>query len=132
MTGQVSHFVFFISRLLLKLQKWGCADKKLLKKVIILQKKCIRNIALRNSVSHTEPVFKDLKILKFTDKLTYFRFIFVHQYKNNKLPTSFSNIFQDITSTDVLQTRHNDYNYNKYDSRTGVAKLCLERKNWLS
>ena len=90
---------------------WGCADQKLLKRIIILQKKCIRNIALKNSVSHTEPLFKDLKILKFTDKLSYFRSIFVHQYRNNKLPASFSNIFQDITSTDELQTRHNDYNY---------------------
>ena len=90
---------------------WGCADQKFLKKVETLQKKCIRNVALKKSVSHTEPIFKDLKILKFADKLSFSRLIFVHQYRHNKLPESFSNIFQDVTCTDELQTRHNDYNY---------------------
>ena len=90
---------------------WGCAEQKLLKKIEILQKKCIRNVALKSSVSHTEPLFKELKILKFVDKLSFFRAIFMHQYRNNKLPVSFTNTFQDITSTDALQTRHNDYNY---------------------
>ena len=37
--------------------------------------------------------------------------IFMHQYRHNKLPTSFSNIFADIICTDHLQTRHNDFNY---------------------
>ena len=85
---------------------WGCADQKFLKKVEILQKKCIRSVGLRKSVSHTEPIFKDLKILKFADKLSFSRSIFVHQYRHNKLPESFSNIFQDITCTDEVQTRH--------------------------
>ena len=35
----------------------------------------------------------------------------MHQYKNKKLPVSFSNLFTDITNADELQTRHNDYNY---------------------
>ena len=35
----------------------------------------------------------------------------MHQYRNNKLPVSFSDIFTDITNTDERQTRHNDYNY---------------------
>ena len=81
---------------------WGCADPKLLKKVETLQKKCIRNVALKKSVSHTEPIFKDLRILKFADKLSFSRLTFVHQYRHNKLPESFSNIFQDATCTDDL------------------------------
>lgn len=90
---------------------WGCADQKFLKKAETLQKKCIRSVALKKSMSHSEPIFKDLKILKFADKLSFCRSIFVHQYRHNKLPESFSNIFQDIICTDQLQTRHNDYNY---------------------
>ena len=35
----------------------------------------------------------------------------MHQYKNKKLPISFSDIFTDITCSDELQTRHNDYNF---------------------
>ena len=46
------------------------------------------------------------------NKLSYCRNIFMHRYKNNKLPPSFSGIFTDIVSTDELQTRHSDYNIN--------------------
>ena len=35
----------------------------------------------------------------------------MNQYRNKQLPESFMNIFTDIVSTDDLQTRHNDYNY---------------------
>ena len=35
----------------------------------------------------------------------------MHQYRNNKLPISYSDTFTDIINTDELQTRHNDYNY---------------------
>ena len=35
----------------------------------------------------------------------------MNQYRNKKLPESFNNKFTDITCTDQLQTRHNDYNY---------------------
>ena len=76
-----------------------------------LQKRCIRNVALAKFTAHTEPIYKNLSILKFQDKLSYCRSIFMNQYRNKKLPESFSNIFTDITSTDDTQTRHNDYNY---------------------
>ena len=90
---------------------WGCADKKLLYKIEILQKRCIRNVALKSFKAHTEPIFKNLEILKFTDKLAFCRSVFIHQYRNNKLPISFSGLFTEITETDELQTRDNDYNY---------------------
>ena len=35
----------------------------------------------------------------------------MHQYRHNKLPTSFSGMFVDTTMTDTIQSRHNDYNY---------------------
>ena len=39
------------------------------------------------------------------------RSIFMNQYRNRKLPESFHDKFTDISNTDTLQTRHNDYNY---------------------
>ena len=91
---------------------WGCAKRKAIQKIENLQKKCIRNIALKNFRSHTEPVFKDLGILKFADRIAYNRSIFMHKYRNKKLPTSFSGIFQDASFNGLTQNRHNDYNYN--------------------
>ena len=67
-----------------------------MKKVDTLQKKCVRNVSLKKFTAHSEPIFKELGILKNADKITYCQAIFMHQYKNKKLPE---------------QTRNNDYNF---------------------
>ena len=90
---------------------WGCAADKFLKKIDTLQKRCIRNVSLQKYNAHSEPIFKMLGILKNSDKIAYSQAIFMHQYRNKKLPTSFENMFQDITDSNELQTRNNDYNY---------------------
>ena len=95
----------------------------MLKRIEILQKKCIRNAGLKNFRAHTEPIFKELEILKFTDKLSFCRSVFMHKYKNDKLPISFSGIFTDIICSDSLQTRHNDYNF----VNNPAVKFYLER-----
>ena len=35
----------------------------------------------------------------------------MHNYRHEKLPTSFVGTFTDTIMTDELQSRHNDYNY---------------------
>ena len=91
---------------------WGCAKSKILKKVDTLQKKCIRNISLKSFRSHTEPLFKELKILKVSERLSYCRSIFMHKYRNKKLPISFSHIFTDASDAGGAHyNRHSDYNY---------------------
>ena len=50
---------------------WGCAKTKLLNKVENLQKRCIRNVCLKIFRAHTEPLFKHLDILKFSDNISY-------------------------------------------------------------
>ena len=102
---------------------WGCANKKSINKIENLQKKCIRNVALKNFRAHTEPIFKNLGILKFTDKLSYCRSVFMHQYRHGKLPPSFTGIFRDTTMSDKVQSRHNDYNY----LNEPAVKKCLEK-----
>ena len=103
---------------------WGCAQNKFLNKISILQKKCIRNVALKKFRAHTEPIFKSLKILKFNDKLSYFRSIFMHEYRHGKLPPSFTGIFNESTMSEGVQSRHNDYNYrNEPAVRTTLEKF---------
>ena len=101
---------------------WGCAKTKFISKIENLQKKCIRNVALKSFRAHTEPLFKQFGILKFTDKLSYCRAIFMHKYRHEKLPVSFSGIFTDTLMSDELQSRHNDYNY----LNEPAIKRCLE------
>ena len=83
---------------------WGCAKNKFISKIENLQKKCIRNVALKSFMAHTEPMFKQFGILKFTDKLSYCRAIFMHKYRHEKLPVSFSGIFTDTLMSDELQS----------------------------
>ena len=114
---------------------WGCASHKLLQIIENLQKRCIRNVGSRSFKAHTEPLFKDLKILKLTDKIAFGKSVFMHQYKNNKLPVSFSDTFTDITNTDDRQTRHNDYNFvNKPALKTYLEKFPYKQflSNWNS
>ena len=116
------YYSLFDSHLLFGNLLWGCGSKKMLEKVEKLQKRCIRNVSLKSFRSHTEPLFKNLKILNLSDKLAFSKSVFMHQYKNNKLPVSFSDLFTDITCTDELQTRHNDYNF----INTPASKTYLE------
>ena len=64
-------------------------------------------------------------MLNISDKIAYNQAIFMHQYRNKKLPTSFENMFLDITDTNDLQTRNNDYNFlNKFLSSYNSAPDC--------
>ena len=110
------YFSLFDSHLNFGNLLWGCGTKTKLTKVENLQKRCIRNISLKKYNAHTEPIFKDLKILKFSDKLLFCRSLFMHQYKNKKLPSSFCDVFTDITNTDSMQLRDNDYNFENLPS----------------
>ena len=105
------YFSLFESHLNFGNLLWGCAKNKFINQIENLQKKCIRNVALRNFRAHTEPILKNLGILKFTDKLSYCRSVFMHQYRHNKLPPSFTGIFSETTMSNRFQSRHNDYNY---------------------
>ena len=112
---------------------WGCASNKLIDKIEVLHKRCIRNVALKPYKAHTEPLFKNLCILKLSDKLSYCRSIFMHKFRNHKLPDSFLNIFTDITNTDELQTRDNDYNYiNKASIKRNLENFPYKKiiANW--
>ena len=102
---------------------WGCAKTKLLNKVENLQKRCIRNVCLKNFRAHTEPLFKHLDILKLSDKISYCRSIFMHKYRNRKLPMSFTGLFKDASDTGLTHNRHTDYNYDTLPA----SKRCLEK-----
>ena len=59
----------------------------------------------------------------------------MHQYRNKKLPISFSDIFKDIVNSDHLQSRHNDYNYVIHPAVKNKLELFPYRKilfNWNS
>ena len=44
----------------------------------------------------------------------------MNQYRNSKLPDSFQNMFKDVTTTDDVQTRHNDH---KFSNQPALPQL---------
>ena len=55
--------------------------------------------------AHSEPLFKDLEILKFVDNLTLNNCIFVHDYLRGQLPQSYVKTFTRIDNTHSTDTR---------------------------
>ena len=60
--------------------------------------------------SHTREAFKMHGFLQLFDLISYNQAVFIHNYKNNKLPSSFSNML-DFVPDNGRRLRDDDYNY---------------------
>ena len=72
-------------------------------RIIKLQKRAIRNVVKSKYNAHTEPIFKNLKVLKWEDifKISCLKIYF--KYHNNALPEYFSDFpFKSIGSTNDI------------------------------
>ena len=56
----------------------------------IMQKRVLRTITNSNYIAHTEPLFKELKLVKITDMYVIAIWKFYHKLMNNQLPMFFS------------------------------------------
>ena len=90
---------------------FGCAKPSKLKKIITLQKKCIRHVKNVSSRAHSEPLFYKLKIIKFEDLFRYNVRIFMHQYSTGNLPASFDGMFSLLRDSEDLGNRDAFYNF---------------------
>ena len=77
---------------------WGNYSKSLLNHTLSLQKKAVRIISKAHFDSHTDPIFKQLNILKLTDLYEYEMALFMMKYARNKLPCSFNGLFPTINN----------------------------------
>ena len=90
----------FKSHLEFGILAYGCAQKSKLKKIITLQKKCVRHVSNKEIRAHSDPLFYKMSVLKFEDLFNYNVNIFMHQYSTGKLPPSFNNMFTLMRNTD--------------------------------
>ena len=67
---------------------WGNNCERITK----IQKKIVRIISLSKYNAHTEPIFKQLSLLKVSDILKLHVLKFYYKYKNNKLPEYLRNL----------------------------------------
>ena len=88
------YYSMFHSHLLYCSNIIGCASNANIKRITVMQKKVIRLITFSHYNAHTEPLFKQLKILPFEKILFESKMKFMHAIYNNIAPPSFNNVWQ--------------------------------------
>ena len=89
---------------------WGGVKSKQLQPIVNLQKKCIRNVANKDFRSHTDPIFKSLNIMKFSDLYEYNCILFMHRYAYARHPCPILNTFTPLS----VNNRTGNYLLQKY------------------
>ena len=85
------------------------------------KKKSIRHIKHLKYNSHTAEHFKELEYLKLSDLITFNQSVFVRNYSNKKLPSSFDNFLSPVPDQGVRRVRGDEYNY--FSSPVNFADL---------
>lgn len=116
------YYSLFHSHLIYGILAWGHSE--MANKIFILQKKILRIINNKPFGSHTNILFKQCQILKFSDLHHLQTCLFVHDYKNNKLPASFDNFFTDNTH----MNSRNSTNLFRYRPRTKFSSQLPKHK----
>jgi hypothetical protein len=91
---------------------YGASHPKLLEPISILQRKAIRLVHRSNYNAHTDQLFRSSGIIKFEDIVKLDQIIFMRQYSNNLLPSSFNNFFKYMPLADQ-KCRDDDYNFSR-------------------
>ena len=112
---------------------WDNTYPSTIKSLFLLQKKVIRLTTFSGYYDHTNPVFIQLKIIKFKDLVYLQNAIFVYNFYSSKLPQTFDKYFILVDQRHNYNTRHasrSSYllpkirtNYGKFNIRFVGAKV---------
>ncbi len=72
---------------------WASTYQSNLHRIILLQKRAVRVLSRSNFDAHTDPIFKELHIIKFRDICSLQIGQFMFSYKHGLLPASFDTFF---------------------------------------
>ena len=87
---------------------WGNCGISKLNHIFLLQKKVVRICSNSSYMTHTDPLFYRMKILKVNDINTLFTGMFMFKYTKNTLPSVFDNFFLYNRSFHSYPTRNRD------------------------
>ena len=107
---------------------WASTYKTNLRRLVTLQKRAVRIINNSNFDAHTDPIFKELSILKFNDIHLLQLGQFIYSYKSSSLPLKFTNKFLQNSQFHNYNTRNSHALHLPY-CQTNVKKtfLCFSR-----
>ncbi len=120
------YYAFIYSIMNYGILLWGNNYKSRLNKIIILQKRAVRIISNSQYLTHTNSLFKNLKILKLQDIVRLEVLKFVYKHKFNKLPHIFQNYFHTsqlhLRNSSLIIPRHKT-NYRAFSIQVQGAKI---------
>ena len=108
------YYSIFYSHLINGCNIWGLTSEENIYKIEVLQKKCIRILTFSPFNSHTNELFRDLKILKVRDVIKLYQLKLVYDFLNNRLPSDLMSLFRrssDVHQTQVLNSSVNNHLY---------------------
>ena len=80
------------------IQVWSLTYPTYLKPAITLQKRVVRIMTFSDPRSHSEPLLKSLRLLKFSHIIHLEILSFVYQWYHKLSPSSFVNFFNPVSS----------------------------------
>ena len=99
------YHAIFSSHLVYGAQVWSAKLLSVNEKVFRLQKRAMRIMTFSDFKAHSEPLFKELSILKFQHHIDVTNCIFVYDFLHNNLPPAYINTFTRLDETDTCLTR---------------------------
>ena len=120
-------------------QIWTSKLISVTNKISRLQKSAMRIMTFSEFRSHSEPLFKKLGILKFSDSISVNNCSFVYDFFNNNLPRSFTNTFlrtDDLYQYSTRQATSGQLYTPRYKTTTFgpkcIYKRCIDSWNQYS
>ena len=84
---------------------WGSTYPTNLNRLFLLQKRAVRIITKASFDAHTDPIFKELNLLKLHQIYSFQLGTFMFLYKKNSLPQSFTTFFPVVNQIHNYNTR---------------------------
>ncbi len=111
-----------LSHINYRILTWGFVSDRILK----LKKKAVRIISLSKYYALTDPLFKELKLLKVMDIYKLNELKFYHKYINNKLPEHFQQL--PLTPNHTIHNHTTRHRQNIHITRANnkFAQLCIQ------
>jgi len=105
---------------------WGSAAKTVLLKLQLLQKRAVRLIDHAAYLSHSDPIFKKLSILKLSSLYKFSCLLFMFKLKNNQIPNSCKDLVLVNDSSSTVYSLRTIDNFVVPNHRTTLRSKCIK------